>query len=235
MGAWLRQHWLGFAGATLAAEQSISGMWPLFRRLLEWVEHLKFISESPTMIHEIFGWLADPPPYLSPILVLVGVCLIYWDYRKWRGNTSRIPPGPITIIPPAPAPPVPVQQESQYISLLTYTRIMYGILEKSILIRTINEKANGDQDRMIELLGGLIVNYLDVYGVKPPGFLQAKIAKEEFSRLQLSCLGVFFVLIEKTITPGKKVVYNILQIKNQDMERVGMDLARIKDSPLLQI
>ncbi len=91
MGEWFKRHWTGLVGATLVIWEAASPVWRAARLLFESVGDLALVVEHRTVLTAITAFLVSPPPYLTFIVILSGLALIYWDVTRRR--QSAFPTG----------------------------------------------------------------------------------------------------------------------------------------------
>lgn len=87
---WIKKYWPAVVGGAV----QLPGLWSFLKWLLDWRGRIDALAET---YHEIGGWHAmvgyilDPPPWFSPLALVVGLLLIWWSIRRSHKQVDSKP------------------------------------------------------------------------------------------------------------------------------------------------
>src|ERR1700720_3094399 len=83
----LKKYWQVALAALLFAEP----LWKFAKWILDWRGRIDVVAETYHEIggvHGLIGYILDPPPWIDPIAIIVGLILI-WYSTHWRADASQ--------------------------------------------------------------------------------------------------------------------------------------------------
>jgi hypothetical protein len=153
MGMWIRKFW----PTVLAVVLQIVGAWNFIKWILDWGGRIDVLAST---YHDIggldamIGYLLNPPPWLWPIALIVGLVLIWWDVRRHKTAPFPASISPIEIIFDSSNTGQkfwsiePMRDENGY-------QIAGSFWEYRALIRNISPKTLRNVKVMVEAIGDL--------------------------------------------------------------------------------
>lgn len=109
-----------------------------------------------------------------------------------------------------------MSESSKMINLQWAAQELYGRIGKCYL-RDMIDRAGKDFEGKINVAGGIIADYADIFGMRGPSHVMDKIEHDELSQLKLT-RGALYLQYHGT-SSGDDIVYHNLSVKRDDFER----------------
>ncbi|MBA2525312.1 MAG: hypothetical protein H0V18_05935 [Pyrinomonadaceae bacterium] len=91
---WIKSHWRSVAGGAFLLLEGLSSLWKFVKWLLGWSGAVDLVierSQDPKWTGSVMNFLLAPPPILTLPLILIGLSLIWWDYRRHKAEKDFAP------------------------------------------------------------------------------------------------------------------------------------------------
>ena len=124
-----------------------------------------------------------------------------------------------------------VEPRSEFVHLNDVAKLVYGNLGKCFLRDLIDRRSTESSDRL-NVVGGIIANYSDIYGFRLPSNVLDKIDHDELREPKVDGGAM---LAKAAGAKEPRIIYDSLCVKREDITRVSDAITNVRHNSTLQI